>query len=223
MLKDLGSVVDKAERSGKTEEDFIAATELMMAKQFIWMDGHGQNKHYQLVVLYREYFENLMDALGRDLIIEQKFGYCGWVPRNSAPTLPKLETIFLLTLAKLHDVECLRACTENGRSMPTPAALIQAYCELTGREKPVRKRTLEALSRLEKQSVIRLGPKEDASELPTITVLPTILAVVNRTFLEELECFAEDVIDESDASESEDDETLVDEEQMEDISQEQEA
>jgi hypothetical protein len=198
MLRDLDKVVEQAEKSGLTEVDIIATTEVLLAKQFVWMDGHGQNKHYNLVINYREYFENLMDALGRDMVFDQKFGFCGWVPRSSAPTLPKLETIFLLLLAKLHDVECRRACTENGRSMPSPGALTQAYTELTRREKPPRNLSVQALKRLEKQSVIRLGNIDEASNLPQLTVLPTILTVVNRTFLDELECFAEGVIDEDD-------------------------
>jgi len=208
MLRDLEKLVDQNEKSSLTEDDFIATTELLLAKQFIWQDGHGQNKHYEMTRRFREYFENLMDALGRDLVIDEKFGYCGWVPRNASPTLPKLETIYLLLLAKLHDIECRRACTENGRSMPTPGALIQAYCELTQREKPSRQRTIEALKRLKDQSIIRLGDKDETSDLPQITVLPTILSVVNRTFLEELECFTEGVIDESEEAED-----VVDEEQ----------
>ena len=191
MLRDLAKIVDHAESMGRTEDDFEAASQVMLRKQFLWMDGHGQNKHYNLIILYQDYFENLFGALGFDLVSDQKYGYCGIIPRNSTPSLNKMETILLLLLAKLHDGECRKACTENGRSMPSPGVLMDVFVETTQQEKPNRTKTISSLERLAKQGVIQLGNIDVTSNLPQITVLPTINKVVSSMYLDELERFTD--------------------------------
>ncbi len=59
--------------------------------------------------------------------------------------------------------------------------------ELTGRPKPTKAETKESLERLVKQGVIELGEHNPDTELRRITILPSIMRVVNSRFLDELE------------------------------------
>ena len=91
---------------------------------------------------------------------------------------------------KLHDGECRKACTENGRSSPNPAHLTDLYVELIQQPKPPRNQTIAALKRLAKQGVVQLGDNDEIYNLPKLTVMPNIHLVVSMTYLDELEGFA---------------------------------
>jgi len=192
MLRELERLVEKHQEFGFSMSDFEDAASALRKRQFLWADMRGQRKHYDLVVRCRDYFEDLFGAFGDTLIIDNQFGYCGFIPRHSKPSLNRLQTIYLLILAKLHDAESRKACTENGRSQPSPGLLIDEYTQITEREKPKRQETMEALRRLEKQSVIQLGNIDEQSELPMITIMPNIHRVVNSQFLDVLDRFAEE-------------------------------
>lgn len=192
MLRELERLIEKHQEFGFSISDFEDAASTLRQRQFLWADMRGQRKHYDLVVRCRDYFEDLFGAFGDTLIIDNQFGYCGFIPRHSKPALNRLQTIYLLILAKLHDAESRKACTENGRSKPSPGLLIDAYTQITEREKPKRQETMEALRRLEKQSVIQLGDVDEQFELPMITIMPNIHRVVDSLFLDALDRFAEE-------------------------------
>jgi hypothetical protein len=192
MLRELAQVVDKYESRGLTEIDFEDAAAALRQRQFLWSDGHGQRKHYDTIVSEEAYFRNLFAAFGDQLVVDLHFGYVGIIPRHAKPTLKRLPTIFLLLLAKLHDVESRKACTEYGRSIPQTDLLLDTYVQLTGRDKPKRQDTLEALRQLEQCGVIHVGVQDEMTCLPIVTVLPTITRVVSEFYLDELERFAQE-------------------------------
>ena len=189
MLRDLKVILDRPENDYLTSENFYQTAALIRRKQFIWSDGHGQSKHYNLTVKFQEYFENLFGAFGDSFVVNNHFGFCGILPNTALPTMKALDTIFLLILAKLYDSEARKACIENGRAHPSPALLIDTYVELTGREKPKLSDTLAAFKRLASSGIIVLGEKDEISDLPKITILPTISMVLNEKYIVHLEKF----------------------------------
>ncbi|RUO80944.1 hypothetical protein CWI84_02190 [Idiomarina tyrosinivorans] len=211
MLRDLRAILDKTEYESLEEEQFQEAAAFLRRKQFIFSDGHGHRKHYELIRRFKGYFAHLFDAFGDELKIDESFGFIGFIPSTSNPPMKMLDTIFLLILAKLHDLEARRANTQNGRASPSPGILIDSFIELTGREKPKKVETKAALKRLEESGVIRLGENDKVSELPLIEVLPTIHVVVTDDYLDILKNFAK--CDEEKASS---DERMVNEYEQED-------
>lgn len=190
MLIDLKKLVDRVEDSGITQAEIENTASMLRLHQFIWRDKRNHARHYDLLVKFQDYYRNLFDAFGDTYVVDHHFGYCGIVPRTSYPRLKMLETVYLLILAKLHDNESRRACTENGRSMPGEAILIDEYRELTGKPAPKKTETREALVRLSRCGVIELGELNPETELNRITVLPSITRIVSKSFLDELDTFA---------------------------------
>ena len=189
MLKDLEIILDKPENEHFHEREFEAASAQMLQKQFIWSDGFGQRKHYDLIHRFSDYFEILFDALGFNVVRDYKYGYIGIVPRLGMPMMRKLDTILLLLLLKMHDEQSRRACTERGRSTPCLGVLLDLYEQLTGQEKPSRPDVLSSLKRLSRHGVIFLGDMDEQLNLPKLTVTPAITHLVTSDFLASLESF----------------------------------
>jgi hypothetical protein len=191
MLSDLTILLDRSENERFVEDDFYQAASLIRRKQFIWAGSHGQSKHYNLVMRFQEYFTNLFNAFGDEFVINNHFGYCGVMPKYQQRKMKALETVFLLILAKLYDSEARKACIENGRAQPSPSLLIETYMTLTGKEKPKYSDTMAALKLLSSSGIILLGEKDEVSELPTITVLPTISVILSEQYIVLLEQFTQ--------------------------------
>jgi hypothetical protein len=185
MLRELQTIVENHTKIG-FESELQDAAAALRAHQFIWKDKRGHSRHYDLLVHHQKYFENLFGAFGDSFFVDHHFGYCGILPRANTPALKLKETLFLLILAKMHDHECRKACTENGRSSPSESLLIDEYEALTGKPKPSKAETRDALERLAKCGVIELGAVNSETEIRMITILPSIMKVVNKNFLEEL-------------------------------------
>ena len=198
MLRDLERLVATNEQYGYSEQDIVDAAAFLRAKQFVWKERHGHGRHYDLICKFREYYENLFEAFGDEFFIDGHFGYCGILPRDSKPRLKKLETIYLLLLAKMHDIECRKALTSLGRSSPSESHLLDHYTRVTGKEKPKPSETSSALERLVRMGIIELGDHNPDSEMRRITILPSIMKVVTKDFLDDLKVFCSDGADEQD-------------------------
>jgi hypothetical protein len=189
MLKSLEIILDMPENEHLHEREFEAAAGQILQKQFIWSDGFGQKKHYDLVNRFYDYFENLFDAVGFTLVRDYKYGYLGIVPRQGIPMMRKLDTLLLLLLVKMHDEQSRRACTERGRSTPCLGVLLDLYEQLTGLEKPSRPDVLSSLKRLSRHGVLFIGDLDEQLNLPKLTVTPAITHLVTSDFLASIESF----------------------------------
>jgi hypothetical protein len=191
MLNDLSKVAVKSGGKELDPEDFKHAARLLRKRQFLWADRTHDRKYYDFIRRFEEYFRNLFDAFDDELIQDRQFGYVGIIPRvSSDSTMGLLPTLILLILARLHDLESRRACTVNGRAMPSPELLVDTYIELTGRPKPKQSDLNQALEVLRRHNVIELGDKQESSDMQAITILPNIHRVVNSQYLQTLELFA---------------------------------
>lgn len=189
MLRDLALILDQNDTQNLHENDFQAAASLMLQKQFIWSDGHGQKKYFDLVIRFQDYFQELFDALGFNFVSDYKYGFCGVLPRNGVPVMSKLDTLIVLFLAKMHDEQCRKACSEKGRSRPCLALLLDLYEQVTGQEKPTRSDFLLSIKRLARHGIVQIGDIDEQTSLPKITVLPSISHVVTTEFLDNIDAF----------------------------------
>ena len=206
MLREFEKIIDNNPYNIDAAELKAVAARLR-ERQFIFKEGRALGRTYDILVSQQDYFENLFAAFGDEFFVDSHFGYCGIIPSSNRPGLNQLETIFLLILTKMHDLECRKARSENGRSQPSEAILLDEYCLATGREKPKPRDTKAALDRLRKVGVIELGKINDLSEMQEITILPSIMRVVNSNYLASLSAFSDsgaDDIDDETAAEAED-------------------
>lgn len=190
MLRELSKIVDDNEHRGITEADLQDAAAFLRRKQFVWSAERGHKVHYDLITSFPDYFTDLFDAFGDEMFFDKHFDYCGLIPRSGSPSLAKRDTIFLLILGKLHDGGALKAATDNGRSQPSESLLLDEYEKLTGLEKPKSSETRESLKRLERAGLVKLGEINLDSNMNLITILPSIMRVLNTDFLDQLASFA---------------------------------
>lgn len=189
MLRDLEKIINN-NHHGFLPEDLTSAAARLREKQFIFKDKHGQGKTYEILVNQKEYFSDLFAAFGDEFFVDNHFGYCGILPHSSRPVLKQIETVFLLILAKMHDLECRKARSENGRTNPSESILLDEYSQITGRDKPKLTETRSALDRLAKVGVIELGDINEMSEMREIIILPSIMRVVTSRYIESLNAFS---------------------------------
>jgi hypothetical protein len=188
MLRELEKII--ANNSQKiSEQELKMAAAKLREKQFIFKDRRGQARTFDVLVNQKDYFENLFDAFGDEFFVDQHFGYCGILPSNPRPMLKQLDTIFLLLLVKMHDLECRKARSEHGKTQPNEALLLDEYCAATAREKPKQADARAALERLARLNVIELGAMNEQTEMREITILPSIMRIVTGSYLESLTAF----------------------------------
>lgn len=192
MLVELSDILDASENEQLHQREFEAAAALLLHRQFIWADGFGQRKAYDLIVRFQDYFDALFDAIGFDMVRDYRYGYSGIVPRNGQPSMRKLDTLVLLLLARMHDDYSRRACTDRGCSQPCMAALLDLYVQLTGLEKPTRIEFISSLKKLAGHGVIYLGEIDEVTQLPKVTVTPALMHLVTSDFLSDLRGFCDD-------------------------------
>lgn len=186
MFREAERIIDNPQTK-LTEDDLQTAAAKLREKQFIFQDSHGQSRTYDILVNQQAYFTQLFGAFGDTFFVDYHFGFCGILPKSARPGLKRLETLFLLILAKMHDHELRQARSINGRTTPSEALLLDEYCQLTGREKPKQTETRAALERLQKMSVIVLGEVQEDSEMQKIEILPSLMRVVSDNYLSLLE------------------------------------
>lgn len=186
MFREAERIVDNTQIK-LTEEDLQIAAARLREKQFIFKDSHGQSRVYDILVNQQKYFTQLFGSFGDTFFVDYHFGFCGILPQTARPTLKRLETLFLLILAKMHDHELRQARSINGRTTPSEALLLDEYCQLTGREKPKQSEARAALEKLQKMNVIVLGDVQEDSEMQKIEILPSLMRVVSDEYLSLLE------------------------------------
>ena len=202
MLREFEKIVD-TNSNGIDAAELKAVAARLRERQFIFKESRALGRTYDILVSQQDYFEDLFAAFGDEFFVDNHFGYCGIIPKANRPGLNQLETIFLLILAKMHDMECRKARSENGRSQPSEAILLDEYCLATGREKPKPRDTKSALDRLRKAGVIELGKVNELSEMQEITILPSIMRVVSANYLTALSAFTDNPASDDDQDEDE--------------------
>lgn len=189
MLIDLKRILN--ENSQKYEErDFLLTANLIRSKQFIWSDVPKESKAFRIVTTHIEYFTSLFAAFGDHFIVDHQYGYCGIIPSLSQRQIGKLDTIYLLILARMHDSQIRKGAVEFGRSHPPAEILLDEFAQLMpNTNKPTATETKQSLKRLETFGVIKLGEVQEYTKLYDITILPSIMRAVTKDYIELLKQF----------------------------------
>lgn len=160
----------------------------LRSQQFLFSDGKA-GKYYDLICKKSTYFKALADAFDDELIIDREYGFCGIVPRNSFNKLDLITTLFILVLAKMHDGEIRKGLSDNGRTSPPPEIILSEFEILTGRNKPKKEKYNEVMDKLRSCGLVRFTSyhRDEHNDMRPIEILPSILIVASRSWLEKLE------------------------------------
>ena len=185
MLRELEEVLN---RHGQLdEEQFQRAAARVLTRQFVYRNRHGDREAYLLVNDHRNYFRDLFEALGFDLVFDDSRNFLGILPLFRTRSLSLEETNLLLVLRHVYEDEIISCRAESDEVTIDWQMLLERYRHLTGRSlKDTRAHFLSALKPIERYGVIRAEETQGDADLPTITILPGITALVSRETLRTL-------------------------------------
>lgn len=196
MLSDLQTLLDRA--TGKEAEtlkgDLRAAVRALWDRQFIYADDHGGAKPYELARRHRPYLESLFDAMGFDLVIDERERLVGILDQDgAAPRTLKLdETLFLLALRVIHAERIASFdLKERGRCDTTLGEVWTLIEERAQRRRPPLTRCVEIVRRFQRHGLVRA--LDDNGQDATLEIRPAIRLAMSEASLESLLRYAQTV------------------------------
>ncbi|MFP8967168.1 DUF4194 domain-containing protein [Pokkaliibacter sp. CJK22405] len=188
MLGDLVKAARKAENH--EADDFILAAKQLIANQFLYAEKTSQRSHYFLVTEHLEYFRNLFEAIGWNLVYQADEAFVGILPGEDERTLRlKLdESLFLLVMRQLYEEKLESFEVESGRAYVDLDKLLQSFEHLTSKELPNETRMKDILALFARHGIIERGkPHETDPKNFTLVIQPVIRQVVVEDYLGQLE------------------------------------
>lgn len=195
MLAELEDIVAKATGAGRDtlDRDMRAVARALLDRQFVYSDDHQGKARYELVRRHRSYFADLFDALGYDLVLDEREQVAGIV--SQAGTAPRRmtvnESLFLVALRAIHE-ERVRTflLKEGGRCETTLGEIWTLVEERTGRQRPSAARCRQLVEQFRRNGLVR-----EMTDLPDgdllLEVRPAIARAVTAATAEALEQWAE--------------------------------
>jgi hypothetical protein len=192
MLFDLEELLTKPSNQGIEASDMEEAADRLLSQQNLYRDDFNARKTYELILRFRNYFTDLFEAIGRDLVITERELMIELRPRESAArkTLKLDETILLLSL---------RAAFEQGVSefdqgdygeiSISSMVLLERYEPTVNRPRPPWPRVREILKTFKQHRFIDLGDEYPDKSGIDIIIRPAIRSVTGDGYLARIEAF----------------------------------
>lgn len=200
MLADLEELLDKEVNRGRRLEDFQAAADLLLQRQFAYRGDRGSSRLVATIFANRGYFEDLMVALGRHLVVDDRIGMVGAVPLDGrGRRVPLEDTLLLLTMRFIYQEGIPARLTEGGEVEATTEEVVSKLEELTRRRRADLPR-LRDWTRLREvvaglgSGIVREGePVEDEEKNRVLVLRAGLLYAVGADALARLEAFASEM------------------------------
>ncbi|ETX11478.1 hypothetical protein MUS1_09335 [Marinomonas ushuaiensis DSM 15871] len=189
MLKELKKVV---EESGKDAQEFQQTANFIIANQFASAFKHGQRKHYLLLEAYQDYFDQLFDALGMRLYINENERLAGVLPvqKEAFVRLKTDETLFLLVLRQIYEEKIENFEVDNGFVATNTHIILDRFVNLVKREIPSETRFKDILALFNRHGILIRGKSyEEDSKNQIINITPVVRLIVTEAYLRQLESF----------------------------------
>jgi len=189
MLGELRRLLEKHE--GLTESDLRGAANALLTQQFLYLDNEKQLSNYRLVTRHLDYYRDLFDALGWQLVVDNEFGYVGVLPSDEESYLPLNleETLFLFIAAQMFEDGIETRQTQNGLVHVSSEDMLARYESLTHRPRPKVTDFREILKLLQQHGLISKEEEDSVTKLPRISLLPALRQITGGRVLERLEAY----------------------------------
>jgi len=196
VLHELDSILRR--RDDLCADDFQKAASRLLARQFIYPDDRNDKGTYQLIVNHRNYYENLFQALGHRLTVDNDYAFIGLIPLYSWRKLKMVDSMMLLVARQVYDDEVREMNTDRGTVSVTVEDYFHRFEHLTGRERPVKESHLkEIIARLSHYGIIRYSSSAETGDEPVIHILPGIVALITVDSLQRMSEYNETTSDDS--------------------------
>ncbi|MFZ3481911.1 DUF4194 domain-containing protein [Sphingomonas sp. 3-13AW] len=195
MLTDLFETLEARRNSGTGYEasDFSAAADRLLVQQCVFRDDWGCQKHYEIVARNVEYFTDLMAAVGRSLVVDERERMLTLVPLHpmARSVLQNDETILLLVLRSVFE----RGVSDfgqgdDGEVETTSDDVLDRYEPMSGRPRPVWSRAYEMLRAFDRRRFIRVTEPESGISSCKVVIRPAIRHLTGDDWMGRLEEWA---------------------------------
>ncbi|WP_321530944.1 DUF4194 domain-containing protein [uncultured Desulfuromonas sp.] len=189
MLTDLKK---NADRNDIDPEELRTTASQLLARQFIYFSNQRDRRAYRLVMGNKGYFQNLLDAIDFDLIIEEDLGMAGALPRKrqNSFALKKEETLFLLTLRLIYEEALSSYNVSDGCAKTNSEQLLARYSLATNiSERPNLGDLRTTLVKFKNYGLI--GGWHEENRVIDFHIWPSIRNVVNNEWLDTLNLFVQ--------------------------------
>lgn len=169
----------------------------LLARQFLLRAKPRHRRHYETIVRFSRYYQNLMDAFNHRLIIDENRGYAGILPLDFTWRMSLLETLVLLSLRYLYD-EAVNNFAANGDGTVEISVVDfeMRFQHFAKRDLPQNKGDFaELIAPFVRFGVLEYGPDADRPEIDRLRILPTITTLLDADAVGLIENYlkAEDV------------------------------
>jgi hypothetical protein len=194
VLKNLQDILDRA--SGKEaetfEDDLRSTVRALWDRQFVYADDHAGARPYDIAKRHRTYFESLFDAMGFDLILDEREFVVGIVDQAGAsPRSMRIdETLFLLALRIVYSERISTfALKERGRCDTTLGEVWTLIEDRAQRKRPSVTRCLEIARRFQRHGLVKA--LDDNGHDAGLEIRPAIRHAMNEASLDSLLRYAQ--------------------------------
>lgn len=183
MLFDLEDLLERPSNRDLEMDDFVLAADRMIAQQCLFRDDYNSKSTYDLIIKNKVYFQNLFEAIGRELVINERDLMIELRPKASATRkILKLdETIILLALRTAFEQGVKTFSQEDyGQIHTTSMAVIERFQQWTPKPAPPWTRVYEILKSFERRRFIDLGKLIEEEKGVEIVIRPAIRGVTGE-------------------------------------------
>lgn len=167
------------------EDDLSEAFVILQERQFLFRAQSRDRRFYELIDEHFSIFENGFQLFGMKLHQNNDYGYIGYTPSHYVSKMSISESILLFTFRLIYHLEKEYRSNEDGSITITGSHLVAQYQTLSDRAdlNESTSRFQELLKPFHRKSIIRLdSEKNEETDLPNITILPSIEILVTPDF-----------------------------------------
>lgn len=194
MLVELEEIVGRAEGSARErlDVDLRTAAKSLLERQFIFSDDFQGRRKYELIRSHRAYFVSLFDAMGFDLVVDEREQMAGIVSQSGAVArrMSLNESLFLVALRVVYE-ERVKSfdMKEGGRCDTTLAEVWSLIEERAQRERPSAPKCRAIAEAFARNGIVRIVDTLSDGDL-ALEIRPVIARAASAETAQAIERYA---------------------------------
>ena len=178
-----------------TAEELTETANRLLRRQFITRGDSGGAAHFERVQRHHDYFQELFASLGFRLVINDGWGYVGFVAPQAYGNarVPTQETIVLLCLRLLYSEGAEKGYFIDGSAdiLVDEEEIQTVYSSLGSRRlKPGELRDI--LTQFRRRGLVSFDRSHSLNTDAEVALRPTLLEVVDESFLARIDAWRDD-------------------------------
>ena len=191
MLAELAAIVERASGAAREtlDADLRSTARMLLERQFVFADDFQGARRYEMVRKHRDYFASLFDALGFDLVLDEREQLAGLTSQAGIASrrMSVDETLFLVALRVVYETRVKEfMLREGGRADSTMSEVWDLVEERTRRPRPSPARCRTLAEGFARNGLVRLMDPLPDGDIQ-LEIRPAVAKAVTVATAESLE------------------------------------